>query len=47
VACCRTLGRWGGKKAGAADGRREAMSRRDACSGASLGGCGKRSRLAT
>jgi len=46
VACCGTPGRWGGKGALAADGRREAMSRRDAWSGARFGGCGEVSRLA-
>jgi len=30
-----------------ADGRQEAMSRRDAWSGARFGGCGERSRFAT
>jgi len=45
VACCVTPGRWGGKEAWATDGRREAMSRRDAWSGARFGGCGERSRL--
>jgi len=47
VACCGTLGRWGGKEALAVDWRREAMSRKDAWSGARFGGYREKSKLAT
>jgi len=47
VVCCGAVGRWGGKRASAVDGRREAMSRRDAWSGARFGCCREQSRLAT
>ena len=46
VACCGTLGRWGGKEASAAHGRREVMSPRNAWSGARFDGGGEWSRLA-
>ena len=47
VACCGTLGGWGGKEALVADRRQEAMSRSDAWSGARFGGCRERSRFVT
>ena len=47
VVCCGRPGHWGGKAAWGADRRREAMSRRDAWSGARFGGCGMRSGIAT